>query len=101
MADMLTWVAEDALRDREGQPRQVSTALFEQEDEEPWSRTNLYRWGPPFAPSAEAALDELENEDFDLGEDASFPDVSSTTSTSGPTRNRHARRSAAAKGRKR
>ena len=101
MADMLTWVAQDAFRDREGEPRQVSTALFEQEDEEPWSRTNLYRWGPAFATPAKEAPDELEDEDFDDGESPCSPGAASTTSTSGPPCNRRMRRKAAAKGRKR
>jgi hypothetical protein len=101
MADMLTWVASDAFRDEAGQLRQVSTAALEEEDEEPWSRTNLYRWGPAFTPPAEHKLNALDEDEFDLGEEASPPDVSSTSSTSAPPRNRHARRKAAAKGRKR
>jgi len=101
MADMLTWVARDAFRDEEGVERQVSTALFEQEDEEPWSRTNLFRWGPLFASPAEAKLDALRAADFDLGEEPFSPDVPSTTSTSGTPRNRRMRRKAAAKERKR
>ena len=101
MADMLTWVASDGFRDEAGQERQVSTALFEQEDEEPWSRTNLYRWGPAFRPPAEDKLDALDEEEFDLGKEPFSPDVSSTTSTSGRGPNRRMRRKVAAKARKR
>jgi hypothetical protein len=101
MADMLTWVASDGFRDEAGQLRQVSTALFEEEDDEPWSRTNLFRWGPAFRPAAEDRLDALDDDDFSLGKKAVFPDVSSTTSTSAPSTNRRMRRKAAAKGRKR
>lgn len=101
MADMLTWVASDAFRDEARQLRQVSTALFEEEDEEPWSRTNLYRWGPAFGPPAEDRLDALDDEDFEPGEEPFSPDVSSRTSTSGSAPNRLMRRKAAAKGRKR
>lgn len=101
MADQLTWVASDALRDEAGELRQVSTALFEEEDETPWSRTNLYRWGPAFASPAEDRLRALKENEFGLGEAAISPDVSSTMSTSGRTPNRRLRRKAAAKGRKR
>ena len=101
MADMLTRVAADAFRDEERQLRRVSTAALEEEDEEPWSRTNLYRWGPAFTSPAEEKLDALKDEYSDPREDAPFPGVSSTSSTSGRTPNRRMRRKAAAKGRKR
>jgi hypothetical protein len=101
MADMLTWVASDAFRDEASEPRQVSTALFEEEDEEPWSRTNLFRWGPAFRPPAEDKLDALDEEEFDLGEEAMPRDVPSTSSTSAPGPNRRMRRKATAKARKR
>ena len=108
MADALTWAARDAFRDEAGELRQVSTALLEEEDEEPWSRTNMFRWGPAFASPAEAAARRLEEEEEEEeawldepGEEAPFPDVSSTTSTSGRTPNRRTRRKAAAKARKR
>jgi len=131
MADMLTWVARDAFRDEAGEPRQVSTTLLEQEDEEPWSRTNLYRWGPACRPPEQDKLDALDAEELDRGEEAMPPDVPSTSSTSGlrqgfgrqadldggeakavrrssngakedaRTPNRRMRRKAAAKGRKR
>ena len=101
MADMLTWVASDAFRDEAGQLRTVSTALLEQEDEAPWDRVNLFRWGPAFAPPQEARLAALDDEDFDLDEGQPFPDVPPTSSTSTPARNRRMRRKAAARGRKR
>lgn len=101
MADMLTWVASDAFRDEAGELRQVSTAALEDEDEEPWSRTNLYRWGPAFTPPAEHKLNAIDGGDCDLGAEAFSPDVPSTTSTSTSTRNRRMRRKAAAKARKR
>ena len=107
MADMLTWVASDAFRERAGQLRRVSTALFEEEDEEPWNRTNLFRWGPAFdAPQDEEEdededLDDLDDPDFDPAEDPLSPDMPSTSSTSGPPCNRRARRAAATRRRKR
>ena len=101
MADMLTWTASDAFRDEEGQLRTVSTAALEQEDEAPWDRTNLFRWGPAFAPPQEARLTALDEEDFDPAEGPPFPDVASTTSTSTPAPNRRMRRKAASRGRKR
>ena len=104
MADMLTWVARDAYRDDAGRRRNVSTAIALEEDEEPWNMDNLFRWGPAFdAPPEEEEHDpdEYDDDDFELGADPSSPDVSSTTSTSGPVRNRRARRSAAARARKR
>ena len=103
MADMLTWVASDAFRDEDGVRRHVLTAPAGEEGEAPWDRANLFRWGPAFA--APGVEDEegtgLDDEDFDLGEEAFSPDEPPTSSTSGPVRNRHARRRAAAKGRKR
>lgn len=101
MADMLTWVAEDAFRDEAGELRQVSTALFEQEDEEPWSRSNLFRWGPAFASPAEDRLEALKGEESGPGETTMSPDVPSTMPTSSHAPNRRLRRKAAAKGRKR
>ncbi|HTU11835.1 MAG TPA: hypothetical protein VMG08_13160 [Allosphingosinicella sp.] len=104
MADLLTWVGADAFRDEAGEPRHVSTAVLDEEDEAPWSRTNLFRWGPAVASPAEEALRRLqeeEEEDFDGGEDPPSRDVPSTTSTSTRTRNRRLRRKAAAKARKR
>lgn len=99
MADMLTWVASDAVRDEAGLPRQVSTAIAEDEDDEaPLSRANLFRWGPSFRASLEDE-EEVDDHGLDVEVDPPFPDVPSTTSTSGP--NRRARRKAAAKGRKR
>lgn len=106
MADMLAWVASDAHRDAAGLRRQVSTALAEDGDEEPWQSDHLFRWGPAFgAPPEEEdetdpdAWDEFD--DVDPVEDPSFPDVPSTTSTSTPARNRRMRRRAAARRRKR
>ena len=103
MADMLTWVAADAHRDAAGVRRQVSTRLAQDDDDEPWDTTHLFRWGPAFRapPDDEVGLDELDDGDFDLGDGASFPDVPSASSTSAPQRNRRARRKAAAKARKR
>jgi hypothetical protein len=98
---MLTWVASDAFRDEEGQLRRVSTALFKEEDEEPWNRANLYRWGPAFAPPSEDKLNALYEENFDLGEEPFSPDLASTTSTSTHSPSRRMRRKAAAKARKR
>jgi hypothetical protein len=103
MADMLTWVASDAHRDAAGMRRQVVTELAD-DSGEPWNRDNLFRWGPAFgAPPEEddEDADDYDEDDFDLGEEASSPDISSTTSTSAPARNRRMRRKAAAKGRKR
>ncbi len=101
MADTLTWVAADAHRDAEGARRQVITELAD-DSGEPWDKTHLFRWGPAAnAPAEENHADELDDDDFDLGEGPSFPDMSSTTSTSGMPRNRRARRKAAAKARKR
>ena len=100
MADTLAWVASDAYRDLHGQRRQVVTELARDGDEEPWRTDHLYRWGPAFGAPPEE--DELSDEDdFDIGAEALFPDVPSTTSTSAPPRNRRMRRRAAAKGRKR
>ena len=82
MADMLTWVASDAYRDEAGRRRQVVTTLAEEEDEGPWDRTHLFRWGPAFAAPPED-VEERDADDFDLGDDEPFPDVPSTTSTSG------------------
>ena len=109
MADMLTWVASDAFRDEAGLRRQVSTAIAaEDEDDEPLSRANLFRWGPAFAAPAEEAeaedldADEVDDQDdFDLPADPPSPDVASTSSTSAPARNRRMRRKAAATARKR
>ena len=104
MADMLTWVAADAHRDALGARRQVVTELAREDEEENWDTANLFRWGPAAgAPpeEEEAELDEFDDDDFDLGEAAMARDVPSTSSTSAPARNRHARRRAAAKGRKR
>ena len=99
MADMLTWVARDAWRDEVGERRHVITALAHDEDEradeEPWDSTNLFRWGPAAnAPPEEDVTDAdaFDDDDFDPGEGPPFPDVSSTTSTSAPARNRRARR---------
>ncbi|HYD11407.1 MAG TPA: hypothetical protein VEC11_01020 [Allosphingosinicella sp.] len=101
MADALTWVARDAWCDEEGQRRQVIAELAQDGDEEPWKSANLFRWGPAANAPAEEDEDELDDGDFDLGEDPCFPDVPSTTSTSAPARNRRMRRRAAAKARKR
>ncbi len=102
MAEMLTWVASDAHRDDAGLRRQISTKPAEDGDEEPWKTDNLFRWGPAFgAPPEDEEEDECDDDEFDLGEEAFPPDVSSTTSTSGPVRNRRMRRKAAARGRKR
>ncbi|HTU12550.1 MAG TPA: hypothetical protein VMG08_16790 [Allosphingosinicella sp.] len=102
MADMLTWVASDAFRDEEGAPRQVSTALLEEQDEEPWSRTNLFRWGPANATPAEATLRDLAALDArGVGKAPCAPHMPSTTSTSAPKCNRRLRRKAAAEARKR
>lgn len=101
MADMLTWVARDAFRDEAGEPRQVSTTLLAQEDEEPWSRANLYRWGPACAPSAEEKLNAIDADDSDPGGDLLSPHVPSTMSTSATAPNRRIRRKAAARARKR
>jgi hypothetical protein len=98
MADTLAWVASDAYRDAAGQRRQVVTELAQDGDEEPWNTDHLFRWGPAFGVAEEEAPDV---EDFDLAEDPSFPDVPSTSSTSGGAPNRHMRRKAAAKARKR
>jgi hypothetical protein len=100
MADTLAWVASDAYRDAAGQRRQVVTELAQDGDEEPWSTTHLFRWGPAFgAPKEEEEFDD--EDDFDLGEEAMSPDVSSTTSTSARTPNRRMRRKTAARARKR
>ena len=103
MADLLAWVASDAHRDDAGARRQVATALAEDEDETPWDKTHLFRWGPAFgAPPEDEDGDEPEDDDdFDLDEGPPFPDVPPTSSTSTPTRNRRMRRKAAARGRKR
>jgi hypothetical protein len=106
MADMLAWVASDAHCDAAGLRRQVSTRLAEEEDEEPWDTTHLFRWGPAFNAPPEADEDEgldedLDDDDLDPMEDPRFPDVPSTSSTSGQPGNRHARRRAAAERRKR
>ena len=104
MADLLAWVATDAFRDEAGRRREVATAIAEEADEAPWDRTNLFRWGPAFAPEEkEDAPDEaaFDDGDFDLEEDPPALDVASTTSTSAPARNRRARRKAAARARKR
>jgi hypothetical protein len=102
MADLLAWVASDAHRDDAGLRRQVATALAGEEDETPWDKTHLFRWGPASgAPPEEEETDDLDDDDFDLDEGPSFPDVPRTSSTSGPTRNRRVRRKAAARGRKR
>jgi hypothetical protein len=100
MANSLTWVASDAQRDAAGQRRQVVTELAQDGDEEPWNAAHLYRWGPAFAtPPEDEELDD--EDDFDFEEDPQFPDVPSTSSTSGRAPNRRMRRRAAAKGRKR
>jgi hypothetical protein len=106
MADMLAWVASDAHCDAAGLRRQVSTWLAEEDDEEPWDTTHLFRWGPAFAAPPEADEDEgldedLDDDDLDPMEDPRFRDVPSTSSTSGQPGNRHARRRAAAERRKR
>ena len=101
-ADTLTWVAADADRDAAGQRRQVITELAQDGEDEPWKPDNLFRWGPAAnAPAEEDELDEFGEDNPDLPEDRAFPDVSSTTSTSTPARNRRSRRKAAAKARKR
>lgn len=99
MADMLAWVKSDAQRDDLGMRRQVGTRLALEEDEERWDTTHLFRWGP--AANVPAEEDEDEPDEFDLDEDAPFPDVPSTSSTSAAGPSRRARRKAAAKGRKR
>jgi hypothetical protein len=102
MAHMLAWVASDAQRDAAGRRRQVLTALAEGEDEEPWDSTWLYHWGPAAAaPPEPDEEDTLDADDFGPEEDRTFPDVASTSSTSGPAPNRRARRRAAARARKR
>jgi hypothetical protein len=109
MADALTWLAADAFRDEAGELRHVSTAALEAEDEEAWSRANLFRWGPAFASPAEAAARRLMEEegcdddldDAGLPEEPSSPDVASTSSTSAARPNRRMRRKAAARARKR
>ena len=102
MAQSLAWVAADAHCDAAGLRRQVVTELAQDGDSEPWDTTYLYHWGPAFGAPPEEEDDDLdEDEDFDLGEERFSPDVSSTSSTSGPVRNRRMRRKAAAKGRKR
>jgi hypothetical protein len=104
MAHMLAWVASDAHRDAAGARRQVATKLAEDGDEEPWNTTHLFRWGPAFDAPPEGEEDELDDpDDFDpdIAEGRSFPDMSSTSSTSGRAHNRRARRSAAARARKR
>jgi hypothetical protein len=105
LADMLAWVAADAQRDALGTRRQVITELAREEDEDAWDSPDLFRWGPAAGapPEADEEEDEGEFDDdgFERGEDPSFPDVPSTSSTSGPPRNRHARRKAAARRRKR
>ena len=102
MADMLTWVATDAQREAMGARRQVVAELARDGDEEPWKTDNLFRWAPAAnAPAEEDDLDEFDEDNLDLPEDRAFPDVSSTTSTSTPARNRRARRKAVAKARKR
>jgi hypothetical protein len=101
MAHSLAWVAVDAHRDEAGLRRQIATELARDGDEEPWDTTWLHHWGPAADAPPEADEEALDDEDFDLGEDPFSPDISSTTSTSGPRRNRRMRRKAAAKGRKR
>jgi hypothetical protein len=100
MADLLSWVAADAHRDDLGMRRHVATELAEDDDEKPWDTTHLFRWGPAFGATPEADLGDGDV-DFDLGEEALSPDVSSTTSTSRPGPNRRTRRRAAARARKR
>ena len=99
MADTLAWVASDAHCDALGLRRQVATELARDGDEQPWNTEHLYRWGP--AAAAPPEEDEEFEDEFDLAEDPLFPDVPSTTSTSGRTPNRRMRRKAAAKARKR
>lgn len=108
MANMLAWVASDAQRDLAGRRRHVLTTLADEEEGEPWDTTHLFRWGPAAGAPPEAeeeegdeATDGLDDLDFDPAQDPPFPDVPSTSSTSGPARNRHARRRAAARARKR
>ena len=104
MADVLTWVAADAQRDALGTRRQVVTELAREADEQPWDTPHLFRWGPAAAAPPEEdeeEPDEFDDDDVDLGEDPAFPDMPSTSSTSGQPSNRHARRKAAAKRRKR
>jgi hypothetical protein len=99
MANMLAWVAADAQRDALGIRRQVVTELASEEDEAPWDTTHLFLWGPAIAAQPDEDEDEGEfdePDDFDPVEDPSFPDVPSTASTSSQSRNRHARRRAAA-----
>jgi hypothetical protein len=114
LADMLAWVEADAHRDEAGVRRQVVTEIVEDEDGPPWSKANLFRWGPAAdAPADEDAgdLDDLGDlhdlEDLDDLDDLDpipgppFPDVASGSSTSGRVPNRRARRRAVAKARKR
>ena len=101
MADMLAWVASDAQRDEAGLRRQVATELARDGDAEAWKADHLFRWGPAANAPAEDDEGDPGEDDFDLGEDPLFHDVPSTTSTSGRTPNRRARRKAAAKARKR
>lgn len=101
MADMLTWVASDARREAAGARRHVVAELARDGDDEPWKTDNLFRWGPAANAPAEEEQEAVDDEDFDPGEEPFSPDVPSTTSTSGPPRNRRQRRKAAARGRKR
>ncbi len=101
MADMLTWVATDAQREAMGARRQIVAALAQDGDEEPWKSDNVFRWGPAANALAEEEENALDDDDFDLEEGPPFPDVPSTSSTSGPASNRRMRRKAAAKARKR
>lgn len=136
LADALAWVETDADRDAAGLRRTVSTAIACDEEDETWDETHLYRWGPAAGAPPEPggaddpdAYDDFDDDGFDPAEGASFPDVSSTSSTSGlrqgfgrqaaadngakavrrssegakedSRRNRRARRAAAARGRKR
>jgi hypothetical protein len=111
LGEMLTWVLSDARRDETGLRRRVGTELAQADVEEELHFPNLFRWGP----GADAPADEdgeMDEEDFDDLDDlddlypgpaeaASSPDVSRTSSTSAPVRNRRMRRKAVAKGRKR
>jgi hypothetical protein len=105
LAELLTWVESDAHRDAAGRRRQVATAVAQGDDEEPLRMDNLFRWGPAaHAPAADAPAgdqDDLDDLDFDPAEGAPPPDVARPSSTSAKSRNRHARRAAAAKRRKR
>ena len=87
LADALAWVESDARRDEAGRPRKVVTefaaANDEDEEKEPRSRFNLYRWKPPRA-DREAAWEDEEPDADDLGEEELAPDVARGSSTSAP-----------------